>query len=75
MIEIKFPTTVIIVSERTGIPERTVRLYCEELNLKKHGRAFLIYEDDYKSIMARDLSNRARQKQQRKYKLKHRVYV
>lgn len=65
MIGMMFPTTVTEVAEKTGIPIRTVRLYCAELNLRKAGKTFLIFETDMVKILDRDQENIPYQKSQR----------
>ena len=67
MNELKFPCTIQDMSEDTGIPERTLRKYCEELGVKKFGKSFFIAKFAYGIIVKRDEWNSNKHKSKRKY--------
>ena len=66
MNELKFPCTIQGMAKTTGIPERTLRKYCEELGVKKFGKGFFITRVVYKSLVKRDEENSNQHKAKRK---------
>ena len=66
MKEIKFPCTIQDMSEDTGIPERTLRKYCEQLGIEKFGHGYMITGRAYKKLITRDAENKQYNKKERK---------
>ena len=67
MKEIKFPCTIQDMSEDTGIPERTLRKYCEQLGIPKFGHGYMITGRAYKKLIARDEKNEQYNRRKRNY--------
>lgn len=66
MKEIKFPCTIQDMAKDTGIPERTLRKYCEELGVLKFGHGYMVTKRVYKALISRDGKNKQYNKKERK---------
>lgn len=66
MSELNFPITIQQMSENTGIPERTLRLYCDELMVRKFGKNYAIARTDYFLMLERDKIHKNWHKSERK---------
>ena len=65
MNELKFPCTIQDMSKNTGIPERTLRKYCEELGVLKFGHGYMITGRAYKKLITRDAENKQYNRRER----------
>lgn len=61
-----FPITIQQMSRNTGIPERTLRLYCDELAVRKFGKNYAITRTDYFLMLKRDGTHEKWHKTRRK---------
>ena len=54
---IQFPITIQTMHVITGIPERTLRKYCEEMGIEKFGKGYMITKRIYNRLITRDAEN------------------
>ena len=66
MKELKFPCTIQDMAKDTGIPERTLRKYCEQLGIEKFGHGYMVTKRAYNKLMTRDIENKQYNKKERK---------